>query len=168
MATGPEHYAEAEKLVAFVTGPSGLSVSDDPPALAMISAAQVHAALALAAAKALSENGTMPGEDFDAWHAVAGTPRPAAERAAEGVPLPVWWLDDGGESPEPDLYRTYQAATAAGTKHFQDANPTASSRLFGWHVVDLDDLDAGIELVVDGHDSTGIVVRPIQPKGDAS
>jgi hypothetical protein len=60
MATGPDHYKLAEEPLA----------SHGPLTGELISAAQVHATLALAAATALASIGRM---ETDAWHAVAGT-----------------------------------------------------------------------------------------------
>jgi len=48
--TGPEHYTEAERLLAFNAGNRA-----DPSEPAFIAAAQVHATLALAAATALDD-----------------------------------------------------------------------------------------------------------------
>ena len=82
--TGPEHYREAEQLLAGVTldatHPDGSPVirSDEPQTLA---AAQVHATLALAAATAMgcpSPDGP-PAADWDAWSAAAKTPAPIAK-----------------------------------------------------------------------------------------
>lgn len=75
--TGPDHYTEAERLLAGVTmdatHPDGSAVirSDEPETIA---AAQVHATLALAAATALGREGegrTQPSKDKAAWFAVA-------------------------------------------------------------------------------------------------
>ena len=91
--TGPEHYSEAERLLAGVTmgttHPDGSPVirSDEPETIA---AAQVHATLALAAAFACARLGELPVWDADAWQDLAGTqpsePDVAAapDAAAEG------------------------------------------------------------------------------------
>lgn len=69
--TGPEHYREAERLLERAT-----AKATEPRAFAeMVSAARVHAALALAAATALGairldEDG-MPSVDENAWLVVA-------------------------------------------------------------------------------------------------
>lgn len=60
--TGPEHYAEAERLVA------GATVGDGSPFVelveaATVAAAQVHATLALAAAQALLPVAQFMGDD---------------------------------------------------------------------------------------------------------
>lgn len=70
--TGPEHYREAERLIA---------VDDlhDPPTSGNIALAQVHATLALAAATALNDSGEMPLEDLHAWKDAA-----SAEPAEDG------------------------------------------------------------------------------------
>lgn len=47
--TGPEHYRQAERLIAAVTLDDGHLIEDDPNVIAL---AQVHATLALAAATA--------------------------------------------------------------------------------------------------------------------
>lgn len=76
--TGPEHYREAERLLAesAVNGSEG-TYFVRPESLA---AAQVHATLALAAATAgRSSSGPMPTpgrEDRKAWAEVAITPEP--------------------------------------------------------------------------------------------
>ena len=63
--TGPEHYKEAERLLAVCAGPQRGSALD----AACTAAAQVHAALAVAAAFA-------EVSPTSYWHEVAGTPRP--------------------------------------------------------------------------------------------
>jgi hypothetical protein len=72
--TGPEHYREAERLVAEAD--TILRPHDEGPCEAdrVLAAAQVHATLALAAATALNdaEDG-MPIAEFQAWHSTAGT-----------------------------------------------------------------------------------------------
>lgn len=81
MPSGAEHYAEAERLVADAINPRTDSPYDDDATGGVsntIAAAQVHATLAKAAATAMAESGAMPGADFDAWAAVAGTTPKAA------------------------------------------------------------------------------------------
>ena len=73
--TGPEHYREAEHILAGVTlgeHPDGAPIfrHDEPE---MFKAAQVHATLALAAATALggsTEHG-LPTPDWQAWYDAA-------------------------------------------------------------------------------------------------
>lgn len=77
--------------------------------------------------------------------------------------LQVWWLDDGRESPEPDLYATYAAAIGAGERQFRDDNPGTTITLLGWQLIDERDHDSGSELVVNGH-RTGITVHRLRPK----
>jgi hypothetical protein len=64
--TGPEHYYEAQRLLADPNygEPKGIARSE------VVAAAQVHATLALAAATALS--GASP-PDMQAWRDAAGT-----------------------------------------------------------------------------------------------
>jgi len=68
--TGPEHYREAERLLAFVENHEGSPLID--PGLTAV--AQVHATLALAAAAGLNdaEQG-LSGTELTAWHEAAGT-----------------------------------------------------------------------------------------------
>ena len=70
MATGPDHYRRAEELLAH----------DGPLTGEVLATAQVHAALALAAATALVGGGRI---EADAWRAVAGT------RFADLPPFPA-------------------------------------------------------------------------------
>ena len=70
--TGAEHYKQAERCLESVQ-------ADGPHSLALLAEAQVHAALALAAATALRgdpEHGLTP-QDYRAWHKVAGEPKAA-------------------------------------------------------------------------------------------
>lgn len=70
--TGPEHYADAERLIRQSRG------QDDEVAAVTLAEAQVHATLALAAATAMgagradTANGAMDAVDFRAWDEVAG------------------------------------------------------------------------------------------------
>ncbi len=66
--TGPEHYAEAERLLA-VANRNNTDAADGQERTQTLSAAQVHATLALAAATAV---GTA-GPDRQAWIDVAAT-----------------------------------------------------------------------------------------------
>jgi hypothetical protein len=69
--TGPEHYREAERLLAL-----GETISEHGGDLGqLLPAAQVHATLALAAATAMNDAGNgMAQVDFLAWDKVAGVP----------------------------------------------------------------------------------------------
>jgi hypothetical protein len=77
MATGPEHYTEAERLLKGCKNSHGALVIEDGTA-EVLAAATVHALLANAAATALSDthpNGEgMPERDFKEWKKAAGTP----------------------------------------------------------------------------------------------
>lgn len=75
--TGPEHYREAERLLATAyEGNLTTYEGENPEAARQIAEAQVHATLALAAATALSEptraapRATVP--EWDAWQDAAG------------------------------------------------------------------------------------------------
>jgi len=74
MATGPEHYRQAEHLAArayhFTYGDDG----DPVVGAALAAEAQVHAAIAFAAATALTGHGAGYLEDPEirAWRAAAG------------------------------------------------------------------------------------------------
>ena len=68
--TGPEHYAEAERLLAVADRHTS-GVTYGPEWTLTLTAAHVHATLALAAATAV---GTSPFEER-AWTNVAGTNR---------------------------------------------------------------------------------------------
>jgi hypothetical protein len=83
--TGPEHYQEAERLLAEAAATPGAFDEGNPAARRRREAALVHATLANAAAIALG--GYQPnGEprsrrNLDDWKEVAGTPAaPQAER----------------------------------------------------------------------------------------
>jgi hypothetical protein len=69
--TGPEHYIQAERLIAD----SGSAELGSPQEMGLLVAAQVHATLALAAATALlSDLSTYDDEpEQKAWRAAAGT-----------------------------------------------------------------------------------------------
>ncbi|MFE9845831.1 hypothetical protein [Streptomyces goshikiensis] len=72
--TGPEHYREAERLLGLATDNDGdFSVTGEFTA-ALVTGAQVHATLALAAATALIDE--TPRSDcfanYQAWQTVAG------------------------------------------------------------------------------------------------
>ena len=78
--TGPEHYTEAERLLALA-GRHSSGATYDPEWALTLTAAQVHATLALAAATAV---GTA-GPDSREWAAAAtrpGTAEPEAPRAS--------------------------------------------------------------------------------------
>jgi len=79
MATGPEHYAEAEQSIAMATEQMAAIAANDPTAglrseaIFWLQTAQVHATLALAAATALV------------------TPEPSDERIAVDPIVAEWW-----------------------------------------------------------------------------
>lgn len=77
--TGPEHFKEAERILACARSQADESYVDD-----LVAAAQVHATLALAAAAALRAGDGLPGKDYEAWYDIAGVgqhgPGPAAVR----------------------------------------------------------------------------------------
>lgn len=79
---GPEHYLEAEALLA--SADQNFLRGDDPSSA--LAAAQVHATLALAAATALNDNsadeGGMPLEDYRAWAEAAGVWKPKKKAGA--------------------------------------------------------------------------------------
>ena len=70
--TGPEHYKEAERILAPKEVDGGYSWSTSP---ADMSRAQIHATLALAAATALRVPGGLPDKDWQAWYAAASEGR---------------------------------------------------------------------------------------------
>lgn len=63
--TGPEHYAEAERLLRMVDIPVTKIRSE--AAAGALSAAQVHATLALAAATVAIDGNEMPHADWNDW-----------------------------------------------------------------------------------------------------
>ena len=75
MATGPEHYREAERLMSMCVGSDGNPPPFGEPALdAYMQLAQTHATLALAAATALmtATGDSAPAEqDSEEWRRVA-------------------------------------------------------------------------------------------------
>ncbi|GGY81399.1 hypothetical protein CP967_08465 [Streptomyces nitrosporeus] len=75
MATGPEHYREAERRLTMAWEEN----SPQDRSTQLVAEAQVHATLALAAATALNdaEDG-MPVAEFQAWRHAAGTKRDRA------------------------------------------------------------------------------------------
>ncbi|MFD6970719.1 hypothetical protein [Streptomyces sp. NPDC059949] len=83
--TGPEHYREAELLLATAhDGNDTTFEGHNPEADREIAKAQVHATLALAAATAMSapvadDLAGFTTEEFDAWYKTAGT-RPGGGR----------------------------------------------------------------------------------------
>ncbi|GGU12948.1 hypothetical protein [Streptomyces violascens] len=75
--TGPEHYREAERLIAVaVRSDQTTYEGENPEADRTLAEAQVHATLALAAATALVDE--TPRSDshseYRAWQSVAGSP----------------------------------------------------------------------------------------------
>ncbi|MEV7871468.1 hypothetical protein AB0P17_36455 [Streptomyces sp. NPDC088124] len=79
MATGPQHYREAERLAALAHHFTYGDVGDPVTGAALATEAQAHATLALAAATAQSASvdgdpdSGMPPADISAWHAAVGT-----------------------------------------------------------------------------------------------
>jgi hypothetical protein len=79
MATGPDHYREAERLLAVASQSTETTFEGhNPEADRTIAEAQVHATLALTAATAMQAPvddcaAGMTVEDWDAWHKAAGT-----------------------------------------------------------------------------------------------
>ena len=70
MATGPEHYQAAERLINAATSEGG-SANDTTIARACIALAQVHATLAQAAAAGLNDSECgKPSDDHQAWKQV--------------------------------------------------------------------------------------------------
>ncbi|WP_329214862.1 hypothetical protein OG352_05370 [Streptomyces sp. NBC_01485] len=89
MATGPEHYREAERLITqantWANADMGWKAHLSSEAriahrMADLAEAQVHATLADAAATALNDNasdaGGLPLEDYDAWVKAAAVWQP--------------------------------------------------------------------------------------------
>ena len=87
--TGPEHYAEAERLLTLADRHSS-GASYGPEWALSLTAAQAHATLALAAATAV---GTA-GPDGHAWAEVAATKRSTSKPEAPSASRP-------GSSPVP-------------------------------------------------------------------
>lgn len=169
MVTGPEHYTAAEQLLSAVSYQRSetdvrLPAHLEQLAPLLVARAQVHATLALAAATALRvEYPEYTHSDDAGWAAVAGT----------GGPLPrntglIWWLDDGAESPEPDLYASYYDASRAGLKQWKDANPTTTVRVQQWREAEDNGAPADVQLgdmeLVINDQQTGIFLRVRRPK----
>lgn len=77
--TGPQHYAEGDRLMALAD--PGLSLDDSRREL-LVRAAQVHYVAALAAAAALrQEDGSLPGADYSEWYDAAGVSQSYGPRA---------------------------------------------------------------------------------------
>ena len=80
MATGPEHYREAERLLARTHHYTYGDGADPTTGNALAAEAIGHALLANAAATALNDNapeeGGMPLEDYKAWQDAAGVFKP--------------------------------------------------------------------------------------------
>jgi len=70
--TGPEHFAEAERLLAEAVAEPG----SGELVKYFMAAAQVHATLALAAATALQDIGSIHDLEYQAWRKTAGTVTP--------------------------------------------------------------------------------------------
>ena len=79
--TGPEHYREAERLLGVDA--AGPPHSKDMPDSGRVARAQVHAALALAAATALGGGEGPPAPDWDAWYRTASEGPGAKRRRVE-------------------------------------------------------------------------------------
>jgi hypothetical protein len=77
MATGPEHYSEAENMLAHAADATEGSDIERY----YLGAAQAHAALAHAAATALAASGGMPLPEYQAWADVCGESEEAATAA---------------------------------------------------------------------------------------
>jgi hypothetical protein len=89
--TGPEHYAEAERLLAHAEHHSS-GATYGPEWTLTLAAAQVHATLALAAATA----GGTAGPDSRAWADVAATRPSVSMPQAPGARGP-----ESGSAPRP-------------------------------------------------------------------
>lgn len=80
----------------------------------------------------------------------------------------VWWLDDGGESPEPDLYTSEAAAQKAAVDAWKAANPFTEITNLEWLYVDSSNGDPHVDTELNvNHEYTGHVVRARRPKGGA-
>ena len=86
--TGPEHYAEAERLLALA-GRHSSGATYGPEWALTLTAAQVHATLALAAATAVGTAGPDSREWADAAATKPGTARPEAPGASPRDPGPL-------------------------------------------------------------------------------
>jgi hypothetical protein len=81
--TGPEHYREAERLIAQAGQEHGAGWNDN--AVFLNGQAQAHALLALAAATALNDAECgKPGPDHGEWCELVGT-QPAHRRARNDI-----------------------------------------------------------------------------------
>lgn len=120
MTTGPQHYAEAERLLATRGGTT--------PRSSILAEAQVHATLALAAATALSHRETsddensysvsvLPSDDYDAWWRAAseGPATQARRRAADEAEELAAYRGQGADFGGQDI--TYENVPAA---NYQD------------------------------------------------
>jgi len=87
--TGPEHYTEAERLLALA-GRHSSGATYDPEWTLTLTAAQVHATLALAAATAVGTAGPDSHEWADAAATRPSTAKPEVPRASprDSGPLP--------------------------------------------------------------------------------
>ncbi len=86
--TGPEHYAEAERLLGLA-GRHSSGATYGPEWTLTLTAAQVHATLALAAATAVGTAGPDGREWADAAATRPGTADPEAPRASPRGPNPL-------------------------------------------------------------------------------
>lgn len=69
--TGPEHYREAERLLAEIRGLNPRNETSSAVMRCVQGAAQVHATLALAAATALPATRVLLAAEYQAWADVA-------------------------------------------------------------------------------------------------
>lgn len=158
MATGPWHYEKAECLL----GEAALADDADLQPY-LVWAANTHAMLALAAATALGphEYPTYSRSTDSGWFAAAG---PQEDPQGPNL-VSVWWLDDGGESPEPDLYATEAAAQKAAVDAWKAGNPFTEITNLEWLYVDSSNGDPHVDTELNiNHQYTGHVVRARQPK----
>lgn len=83
MATGPDHYREAERLLALAEAHESQTGPGSPALPNLYAEAIAHAVLANAAAAALNdhnpEEGGMPLADYRAWQDAAGLRQPRRE-----------------------------------------------------------------------------------------
>lgn len=110
MATGPEHYREAEDWLTVADN----AVSKSSPHVAMAAAmAQAHATLALAAATALNDadGGTSP-DDYRAWRRVASVEL-AAERTTLAEQLRARGAEQAAQDAEDDAFHAQRRADEA-------------------------------------------------------
>jgi hypothetical protein len=76
---GPQHWEEADLILSGEACEYGCPHAGCAHEMRMIARAQVHAALALAAAVACSRLGELPARDAGAWQRLVGTQAGAPE-----------------------------------------------------------------------------------------